>query len=112
MGSIAFDNQKNGQSNTHQYTKPINKPTSQHHLNALITEGEYDPYHHELYAAVRPDRPPEVISSRVAPYSKGKASSKRKEPEKPTVTKRVTTRRHTVGQNTSQTYDDFYLFLM
>ncbi|KAG1514733.1 hypothetical protein G6F45_011487 [Rhizopus arrhizus] len=94
MGSIAFDNQKNGQSNTHQYTKPINKPTSQHHLNALITEGEYDPYNHELCAAVRPDRPPEVISSRVAPYSKGKASSKRKEPEKPTVTKRVTTRRH------------------
>lgn len=94
MGSVAFDNQKNGQSNTHQHTKSINKPTSQHHLNALITEGEYDPYNHDLYAAVRPDRPPEVISARTAPYNKGKPSPKRKEPEKPTVTKRVTTRRH------------------
>ncbi|KAG1224883.1 hypothetical protein G6F67_009420 [Rhizopus microsporus] len=94
-GSVAFDNsQKNGQPNTHNNTKSINN-TQQHQLNAILTENEHkkSKYHQDLYAAIRPERPPEIGTA--LPYPKAKTTKdKGKQPVRPSVTKRVTTRSH------------------
>ncbi|KAG0780848.1 hypothetical protein G6F21_011943 [Rhizopus arrhizus] len=92
-GSVTFK-QGNGQSNTQNNTKPINK-TQQHQLNALLTETENKKSKHnkDLYAAIRPERPPEVGTA--TPYPKiRQAKDKGKQVAGPSVTKRVTTRSH------------------
>ncbi|KAG1062179.1 hypothetical protein G6F41_011717 [Rhizopus arrhizus] len=68
IGSVAFKNESNGQSNNQKYNKSINNQP--HNLNALLTQSEtYSPaFTHDLYAAVRPEYPPEVTTS--IPYEK------------------------------------------
>ncbi|KAG1146906.1 hypothetical protein G6F37_011876 [Rhizopus arrhizus] len=91
-GSVAFDNQKNGQSNTHHNNKPIKQQNQQHNLNVILTQNEYDnPYQaQDLYTAIRPEHPPEVLSSK--PYSKPITREKGKQPSSASVTKRVNER--------------------
>ncbi|KAG1634211.1 hypothetical protein G6F44_010170 [Rhizopus delemar] len=60
--------QQNGQSNNQNLNKSINNHP--HNLNALLTQNEIYPtdYTHDLFAAVRPDFPPEVTTAN--PYEK------------------------------------------
>ncbi|KAG1535373.1 hypothetical protein G6F49_013186 [Rhizopus delemar] len=91
-GSVAFDNQKNGQSNTQHNNKPIKQQNQQHNLNVILTQNEYDNTYQaqDLYAAIRPEHPPEVLSSK--PYSKPTTREKWKQPSSASVTRRVNKR--------------------
>ncbi|KAG1507223.1 hypothetical protein G6F52_011686 [Rhizopus delemar] len=75
-------------------TKSINN-TQQHQLNAIITDKEnIRKRHQQLYAAIRPERPPDVAAA--TPYSNSRptAKDKGKQRAEPIITKRVTTRSH------------------
>ncbi|KAG1013673.1 hypothetical protein G6F26_013368 [Rhizopus arrhizus] len=82
----------NGQSNTQHNNKPIKQQNQQHNLNVILTQNEYDnPYQaQDIYAAIRPEHPPEVLSSK--PYSKPITREKGKQPSSTSVTKRVNKR--------------------
>lgn len=95
-----MNNQSNGQSNTHKQNKPINQNDQQHQLNAMMTEREHNQNvkHRDFYAAVRPERPPEVATE---PYPKEKPMQKGKQIAKPSLSRRVTTRSHLEETNQS-----------
>ncbi|KAG0813998.1 hypothetical protein G6F19_013168 [Rhizopus arrhizus] len=84
----------NGQSNTQQITKPINQQTKQHPLNVILNYNEYDDnkQYKDLYSAVRPERPPEVLNA--TPYAKAKVPRIKRKQTEPTTTKKITTRNH------------------
>ncbi|KAG1016046.1 hypothetical protein G6F26_012821 [Rhizopus arrhizus] len=94
-GLVAFESQKNGQSNTqNKNEKSINQTKQPHQLNVILTQNEsHQPQQNiELYSAIRRENPPEVI--RAEPYITPKARSTGKRPETPLTKRRVTTRSH------------------
>ncbi|KAG1035866.1 hypothetical protein G6F43_013160 [Rhizopus delemar] len=75
LGSVAFDNsQKNGQLNTQKDTKSINNHQQQQ-LNAILTD-KYNSKQKDLYAAIRPERPPDVAT--ITPYPNSRPTNKEK----------------------------------
>ncbi|KAG1471608.1 hypothetical protein G6F57_011319 [Rhizopus arrhizus] len=114
-GSVVFNNEINGQSNTH-HNKPINQsqlnqhqyqnnntsPQQSRHLNAILTQNESDSNNkRELYAAVRPEKPPEVAKG--VPYKKTRPTPQEKQTRTPVITRKVSTRQHFEEINPSTT---------
>lgn len=95
-----MNNQINDQSNTHNQHKHINQNNQRHQINAMMTEREYNKNigHSGFYAAVRPERPPEIAT---VPYPKEKPTKKGKQPARPSSSRRITTRSHMEGTNQS-----------
>ncbi|KAG0817456.1 hypothetical protein G6F19_012791 [Rhizopus arrhizus] len=85
-------NPKNGQLNTQKDTKPIKTPKQQQ-LNAILTD-KYNNKQKDLYAAIRPERPPDVATTTPYPNSRPTNKEKGKQVAKPIITRKVTTRSH------------------
>ncbi|KAG1135891.1 hypothetical protein G6F38_012454 [Rhizopus arrhizus] len=114
-GSVVFNNEINGQSNTHlnkpihqsqlnqhQYQNNKTSPPQSRHLNAILTQNESDSnYKRELYAAVRPEKPPEVAKG--VPYKKTRPTPEEKQTRTPVITRKVSTRQHIEEINPSAT---------
>ena len=78
-------------------------------MNTILTENENkkSKKHKDLYAAIRPERPPEIGTA--TPYSKARpANDKGKQVIRPSETKQVTTRRH-IEEVNSTTQPDVQL---
>ncbi|KAG0898803.1 hypothetical protein G6F33_013282 [Rhizopus arrhizus] len=62
-------------------------------LNAILTD-KYNNKQKDLYAAIRPERPPDVATTTPYPNSRPTNKEKGKQVAKPTITRKVTTRSH------------------
>ncbi|KAG1124026.1 hypothetical protein G6F38_013931 [Rhizopus arrhizus] len=62
-------------------------------LNAILTD-KYNNKQKDLYAAIRPERPPDVATATPYPNSRPTNKEKGKQVAKPTITRKVTTRSH------------------
>ncbi|KAG1493568.1 hypothetical protein G6F47_012858 [Rhizopus delemar] len=91
ISTIHQETENNGQSNTQYNQKSINQ--QQQHLNAILTQSEdRHSRQKDLYAAIRPERPPEVTPG--IPYTKGRLATQDKQKKPAVTTRRITTKKH------------------